>query len=111
LQAPMELLFSFEWLFGRCNCQEVLVSRFSTELRQELQATVRRALERDGLLNVPAVAWEVKSRFPAERATLGELEAEVMAMGMVMNAAMLFHRPEVMPACQLRCGADGTTLH
>jgi len=87
------------------------MTRFSIKLMQELRAAVRRALERDGLINVPAVAWELKARFPAEGVSVSELEAEVMSVGMIMNAAMFFHRPEQLPAYPPRCEAEGATLH
>jgi len=83
--------------------------RFSTNLLQELRAAVGRALERDGLVNVPAIAWEMKARFP-EDISIAELEAEVMALGMAFNAAMFFHRPE-MARQDLVCSRGSATIH
>ncbi|WP_011581073.1 MULTISPECIES: hypothetical protein [Chelativorans] len=85
--------------------------RLSIKLLQELHAAVRRALERDRLLNVPAIAWQMKALFPNENISIAELEAEVMAAGMAMDAAMLFERPESYPAHPPLRDPEGTTLH
>jgi len=87
------------------------MTKLSITLVQELRAAVRRALERDHLLNVPAIAWEMKALFPAENVSIAELEAEVMAFGMAMDAVMLFQRPEARTAHLPRCDSEGTTLH
>ena len=84
--------------------------RFSTNLLQELRAAVSRALERDGLVNVPAIAWELKARFPVEDISIAELEAEVMALGMTFNAAMFFHRPKMAGQDPL-CSRATATFH
>ncbi|WP_309084504.1 hypothetical protein [Chelativorans sp.] len=88
------------------------MKRFSSALLEELHAAVRRALARDGVVNVPAIAWEMKARFPEERASVTDLEAEVMAAGMAHSAAMFFHRP--VPLAQQKphhYTGSGATLH
>jgi len=86
------------------------MKRFSTNLLRELQAAVSQALERDGLVNVPAIAWELKARFPVEEISIAELEAEVMALGMAFNAAMFFHRPPMAKQHSF-CSRASATFH
>ena len=70
-----------------------MTRRYSQAQLEELHASVKRALERDGTVNVSAIAWELKERFNAGDAGLPELEAQVMAVGLAMRAAMFFERP------------------
>ncbi|WEX07057.1 hypothetical protein [Chelativorans sp. AA-79] len=85
------------------------MTRFSVTLLRELQMAVGQALEREGVLNVPAVAWEMKARFP--EVSVAELEAEILAHGMALNAAMFFHGPFSHSGHPRSRRCEGSTLH
>jgi hypothetical protein len=84
---------------------------FSSRLLRELHAAVDRALDREGLVNVPAIAWELMVCFPEESTSFAEMEAQVMAVGLARNAALLFHRPDALALDATAYADGGTTLH
>lgn len=67
-----------------------MTGKFSDELLQKVYVMVRSAVEREGVLNVPEIAMQVKARFPNEHISIGDIEAKVMSVGQGLNAAMLF---------------------
>ncbi|MCT7375454.1 hypothetical protein [Chelativorans salis] len=67
-----------------------MARQYSDSLLTELQLAVKRALHREGTVNVPAVASEIKERHPVEDLSLAELEAQVMTAALAMGAAIFF---------------------
>ncbi|WP_163272606.1 hypothetical protein [Chelativorans alearense] len=70
-----------------------MARRFSDELLLELHSAVKRALRREGTVNVPAVASEIRDRHAVEDISLAEIEAQVMATALAMGAAIFFQAP------------------
>ncbi|MDZ5697648.1 hypothetical protein [Chelativorans sp. M5D2P16] len=63
------------------------------ELLQDLEATVRHALDREGHVNVPAIALELNARHAGEACCVPEMESQVLAAALQLRAVVFFQSP------------------
>lgn len=72
--------------------------RHSDELVLDLHTTVKTALKREGVVNVPVIAKEMHEKHAQAGFSLNELEGQVLAAALALNAVILFQRPG--PMCE-----------
>ena len=63
---------------------------FSSLLMDDLSRTVQAALARNGIINVPKLAEEIRRRNEAENVALEDIEAQVLHRAQTLSAAMEF---------------------
>jgi len=67
--------------------------RFSQKLLEDMQETVRIALARDGIVNIPLIAEEVRRRNESDNVALEDITAQLMLQAQSFSAAMEFDTP------------------
>lgn len=65
----------------------------SQRLMEDLTTSVRSAFNANGIVNVAAVAEQIRSRNASENVALEDIAARVMAHAQLLSAAMEFDRP------------------
>jgi len=63
---------------------------FSSRLIDDVAQSVRAALCKHGIVNVPALAEEIRRRNEAENIALEDIAAQVLAHAQMLSAAMEF---------------------
>jgi hypothetical protein len=62
----------------------------SQRLMMDLSDAVRQALTRDGIVNVPLLAEEIRKRNEAENVALEDIESQLLIQAQAFSAAMEF---------------------
>ncbi|WP_274427072.1 hypothetical protein [Chelativorans sp. YIM 93263] len=71
-----------------------MARRHSGELALDLHATVKEALKREGVVNVSAIAMKMHEQHGQKGVSLKELEGQVLATALALNAPVVFDRPD-----------------
>jgi hypothetical protein len=67
-----------------------MVPRFSEVLIKDLIASLETALVRNGIVNIPHLAEEIRQRNAMENVALEDIAHELMQRAQIRNAAMEF---------------------
>jgi hypothetical protein len=67
-----------------------MVPRFSEVLIKDLIASLETALVRNGIVNIPHIAEEIRQRNAMENVALEDIAHELMQRAQIRNAAMEF---------------------
>lgn len=71
-----------------------MAKQHSGKLALDLHAIAREALKREGVINVSAIAMKMHEQYGQKGFSLKELEGQVLAAALALNATVVFHRPE-----------------
>jgi hypothetical protein len=67
----------------------------SQKMMDDLTQTVQTALSKQGIVNIPQLAEEIRRRNEAENIALEDITAQVMAQAQLFSAAMEFDSPRM----------------
>lgn len=73
--------------------EAAIVRMFSAEFLQDLTQAVDAALSRNGIVNVPLLAEQVRRRNERENVALEDVEAKIMQLAQIRSALMEFETP------------------
>jgi hypothetical protein len=69
--------------------------QLSPQMMTDMSETVRVALVRDGIVNVPHLAEQIRKRHETENVALEDIEAQLLLQAQAFSAAMEFDGPRM----------------